>query len=238
VVIQGIEAEGFRGNLHQFVADLHVRYGNALRDYDGNPEDLPNLQPWLAQLVIDIEGGPQAQPRRLTTGQRLALLGGSGLLILLIAAGCFYLRFTIALLPVAFPGPTATPTHTFTPTATATFTSSPTASATSTPIPDTPTPTATNTPTATFTPTFTPSPTPYRGYMMGNVRVYDDPNQLGQSNRYLLQETPVVVLAVNGDWALVEWIGDQGVQQGWVRLRWISLLTPLPNSMITPTVTR
>ena len=74
--------------------------------------------------------------------------------------------------------------------------------------------------------------------MMGNVRVYDDPNQLGQSNRYLLQETPVVVLAVNGDWALVEWIGDQGVQQGWVRLRWISLLTPLPNSMITPTATR
>ncbi|RMF42155.1 MAG: hypothetical protein D6755_11795, partial [Anaerolineae bacterium] len=127
VVVEGVEPEGFRARLRQFVADLHVRHGSALRDFDGDPETLPNLQNILAQLVLDLSGEEEA-PAPLTPAQRWTLAGGALGLLLFLALGCFYLRFTLALLPVAFPHttPTATSSPTLTPSPTLTSTPSPT----------------------------------------------------------------------------------------------------------------
>ena len=240
IVIEGVEPEGFRGRLHQFVADLHAHFGNALRDYDGDPENLPNLQPWLAKLVLEAGAAAKEEtPKKRTVRQRLFLLGGVAAFILLVSLACFYLRFTLALLPVAFPGPTATYTATFTPTATATATATatPTPSPTETP---TPTPTLTISPTVTYTATpqptqtFVPTPTPYRALLIGYVWIYEEPRLGARTTQLVVKDTPVIVLAVQGEWAKIEWVSEHGVQQGWVLLRWLSLLEPIPTSLITP----
>jgi len=245
VVIRGIEPEGFRAHLREFVSELHVRFGSALRDYDGDPAILPDFQPFLAQLILDLSGG-EAETR-LTDRQRWTLTGALILLLLLLSVGCFYLRFTIALLPVAFPSPTptATSTATQTPTPTSTFTRTPTPTDTPTLTPtptftltptrtptNTPTPTATDTPTSTPTPTLTP--TPIEAYTGGHVWVRDEPYPDAPRRLVLFRDTPVRVLAVYGPWAKVLWWEEGMPRTGWVPARWVFTRLPVPPSLITP----
>ncbi|MBK8434327.1 MAG: hypothetical protein IPL28_24905 [Chloroflexi bacterium] len=159
VVFTGVEPEGFHGRLRQFVADLHVAHEPALRAYNGDPAVLPNLRPPLGRLQRELrpeEGDVKGRPLGRATKIGLWLMGLLGILGLGLA--CFYLQFTIALYPIAFPSPTPTNTAvpTATPTATATFTPTPTATATATSSP-----TATHTPSHTPSPTATFTPTPY-----------------------------------------------------------------------------
>ncbi len=245
VVIHGIEPEGFRARLREFVSDLHVRFGSALRDYDGDPALLPDFQPLLGQLVIDVAGERQNAP--LTARQRWTLAGLLLGLLLLLSVGCFYLRFTVALLPVAFPSPTPTatftptltptstptntPTPTYTPTPTATFTPTPTPTFTYTP---TPTYTPTRTPTPTFTLTPTQTPTPIEAYTGGHVWVRDEPYQDAPRRLVLFQDTPVRVLAVYGPWAKIVWWENDAPKTGWVPARWVFTRLPIPPELVTP----
>lgn len=164
VVIDGVESEGFRGRLQQFVAELHLEYTAQLQDFDGDPATLPNAEEDIRALAVllqghdvekDVEGSPISRNQKI--GGAVAGL----LLVLFLMFSCFYLNFTMALMPLAFPSPTPTNTPTATPTytPTATSTHTPTATNTSTATP-THTPTATPTHTPTSTPTNTPTSTP------------------------------------------------------------------------------
>jgi len=242
VVTTGIEPEGFRARLRGLASDLHVKYERLLRDYSGDSSTLPNLQPRLMRLVAETAFMRQAGPKPMTRAQRVILAGGSLMGLLLLAMGCFYLRFTIALLPVAFPS--STPTVTRTPTATATASPTPTHTSTLTPTPTrtpspTPTPTVTSTPTNTPTPTatFTPSvtPTPVEAEASGHVWVFREPSEDSPKFAILVRDTPVTMLETKGVWIHVEWYDTLpwlfGWQRGWVPARWVSVLlvmTPTP----------
>lgn len=212
VVTTGIEPEGFRARLRGLASDLHVKYERLLRDYTGDSSTLPNLQPRLMRLVAETAFMQQAGPKPMTRAQRVILVGGSLMGLLLLAMGCFYLRFTIALLPVAFPS--STPTVTRTPTVTST-------------------PTNTPTPTATFTPSVTP--TPVEAEASGHVWVFREPSEDSPKFAILVRDTPVTMLETKGVWIHVEWYDTLpwlfGWQRGWVPARWVSVLlvmTPTP----------
>ena len=49
--------------------------------------------------------------------------------------------------------------------------------------------------------------------------------------------TPLIIKAVYGPWALVEWITADGIQQGWVPYAWVTVYEPVPPGIITPTAT-
>ena len=255
VVIHGVEPEGFRGMLKTFVSELHLEHEQALKAYDGNPEILPPFETTLADFA-QIGAVNQQHSKPLSRWQRwfLVLFGLGG--VIFLAFCCFYLQFTWALLPVAFPPPTATATPTATPTMTATkpptntpvFTSTPrptdtptyTPTFTSTHTPthtptQTPTPTNTPTPTVTFTPTLTP--TPISAIMIGNVFTLSEPDLSSLRSRVVFIETAVTIQAVFRDWAKVEWVDAQGLHQGWVLLQWIDVREPIPNYLITPIAT-
>lgn len=227
VVITGVEPEGFRAQLREFVSELHVRYENAFRNYNGDPATLPNLQPKLGRLVAETVGAHKTGRKPLGRTARVMIGLGSLLGLLLLALACFYLRFTVALLPVAFPSPT--PTQTLTPTPTATATPTPTRTPTPTPTPTlTPTPTRTPTPTPTPTATYTPSPTPtpVTAWSSGHVWVHREPDFASPGFAILLRDTPVTVLATVDSWMQVEWFEPlpwrYGWQRGWVWGQWIT----------------
>ncbi len=142
-----------------------------------------------------------------------ALLGS----IACLALGIFYARFTIALLPVAFPPPvtptgTPTPTLTFTPTPAATFT--PTATLTPSP-----------TPTATFTPTPLPTATPEPDYVYtrGSVWVRSLPDETQPPFTAITPELPLTVLERRADWVLVSWQQADGqTVSGWIPVLWLA----------------
>lgn len=239
VVIDGIELSGFRARLHEFVDDLHARFGAAFKTYDGRPENLPNIGPRLVQLIEDSKPKPNDLPTLTRTQRRVLFLGGL-LLISLIGLGCFYLRFTLALLPVAFPGPSLTPTATITLTSTQTMTPiPPTIPATWTMIPShtaslVPSPSITNSP----IPSLTATSTPFWATLVGNTWVFESPQVGARTNQVVLAGTSVIVLAVSGEWAKIEWINERGVQQGWIYLRWLTLQATIPANVVTPTATR
>lgn len=252
-VIDGVEPEGFRSLLHNFVSDLHIDHEIMLRRYDGDPDLLPtSLQSDLAELT-DAAAAEWQGIKPLSRGQQLiALIIGLGG-VLLLATACFYLQFTIALLPVAFPGPTPTETATSLPTAaftalpgetavppaptltqtpippTATYTQTPTAVATHTPSS---TPTKTHTPTTTATPTMTPTP-PF-AVMNSHVYALSEPLEYTSRTGLVFKGTGIKILGIYDIWAEIEWTNDEGLQQGWVLLKWITLREPVPSYLITP----
>lgn len=114
VVTTGTEPEGFRARLHVFVSELHVKHEKSLAQYNGDPSVLPNLQPKIARLVVESTSGEKG-PRTLSQRAKVGWAIGTLVVILLAALVCFYLQFTIALYPMAFPSPTSTPTATPTP---------------------------------------------------------------------------------------------------------------------------
>jgi hypothetical protein len=236
-VIVGVEPEGFRAKLRQFVSELHVRYEKELKEYNGDPATVPNLQPKLARLVVDATGSASARPRTVSRNTWLALASGGLLGVILLGLACFYLQFTIALYPLAFPGNTATPTTSATPTVTATVTQSatPTVAPSQTPAPSS---TFTATPTSTPTPrpsaTFTPTPSVVTGIAIGNVWSRGAPSLESPVANVLPIETAVTVRAAFGPWIEVEWTTAAGTQRGWVPARWIALDTSIPPGLITP----
>ncbi|MCP4427119.1 MAG: hypothetical protein GY803_21745 [Chloroflexi bacterium] len=261
VVLSGVEPEGFHAQLREFVSELHVQHEVELRGYDGDPDTLPPLQPKLAGLTDTITTDAPDAPNPLSRAQKLIafILGMGGLLLLALA--CFYMQFTIALLPLAFPGPSPTATITMAPSLTATLpptatampsatpTLTPTATATATMEPTTTpqsSPTNTAVPTTTATPTITPeptatkaptiTPTPISALMIGHVYALSEPQLFTPRAGLVLKDTAVVITAVYDTWAKIEWTDESGVHNGWILLKWIELREPIPAYLITPTV--
>ena len=256
-VVTGIEPQGFRLQLRKFMAELNVKHSPALRNFDGDPDTIAAINPDIEQFALRISriSAEANQPRSLSRGQKIFLAGGGLLVIFFLAISCFYLQFTIALLPVAFPSatptqtatptntptvtptftptPTHTPTPTFTPTAT--FTPTPTFTPTATPT-FTPTATPTNTPTQTPTPTSTPLPPP--AIAKAPTWMRGEPALLSPLLRVIPEGTPYQVVSVFGPWVEVEWEAPESLQRGWVPLAWVTLNDAIPNWMITPTATR
>ncbi len=161
-VISGIEPEGFRARLRDFLTDLHLRYSRELRDYNGDPASVRPIFPQVRALAQSIAPEHVRTPAPMPRAQKLALAGAALMVLACGALTWFYLRFTLALWPVAFPPPSPTPTLTFTPTFT------PTATVTATP-----------TPTSTSTPTPLPTATPGQTYQtIGNVWVHAEPGDV------------------------------------------------------------
>ncbi len=260
-VITGTEPEGYRAKLHQFVSELHVQHNKALQNFSGDTDELPDLDPDINRLINETTNIQPNTSAKMSRSQKIILMGGGILGVLLIGLACFYLRFTIALYPIAFPVPAATPTHTATPTLTpsatptTTNTPSPTNTMTRTPT-QTPTPsstatatataTTTNTPTATATATNTPLPTPtftpVAARARGDVWVRREPSE-DDDLRFttISANTPVIVHAVYGIWVEVEWeentANEASSQRGWIPLEWVETLEEISDDLITPTVT-
>lgn len=240
VVITGVEPSGLHARLHDFIAELHVRHGTALRAYAGDLDTAPDLKSDLARLMISattpMETIDLPQPMRRET--RLAAIGCGTIGLLGIAAACFYLQFTVVLWPIAYPGPTVT--STITPTVASlpapAYTATPPATSTLTPQPtDTRTPAPTATPTQTRTPG--PTATPVSAFASGHVWARPSPDDNAPLRLVLIQDTPVTVLAAYGAWLEVEWVTESGLQRGWVPGRWITLRDPIAPERITPTAT-
>ncbi|MCS6993536.1 MAG: hypothetical protein NZP74_06855 [Anaerolineales bacterium] len=218
VVIIGVEPEGFRARLREFVSELHVRFGDLLRGFDGDSSQLPNLLPALQS--IQTTETQTHRPRPLTRAQKSVLAVGILTSLACLALVVFYARFTIALLPVAFPPsstPTVLPTATLTPSPA--FTPSPTATLT-------PAPTVTPSPTPSFTPTLTPSatPEPNYAYTRGSVWVRSQPDETQPPFTALTPEIPLTVLDRRGDWVLVSWRQADGqTVSGWLPAIWLAV---------------
>ncbi len=211
-VIHGVEPQGFRARLRDFLSDLHLRYSRELRNYDGDPT---HIRPIFSQLRTLVASSlTEESPAPMSRAQKLALTGGLLTVLICGALGWFYLRFTLALLPVAFPPPTPLPTLTATATATLTPTLSPTATATLIP---------TSTPTMTLTPTLTPSPLLGQTYRArGNVWVFASPDFKAIRFTVLFAGTTVQVLETHHEWSRVTWtLPDGTMVQGWVPSIWL-----------------
>lgn len=236
VIVDGVEPEGFRARLHDFVADLRVRHERPLREYTGDPATLPDLQIEIDRLLVDLNG--LAQPPAASRKSRRSLMSIALVsLVILSAVCCFYAYFTVKLLPIVFPGPPATATSLPAPLSTATPSPTITATATWTPTAtDTPTPTST----ATSTPTATPEPMlePVTGIMTGHVWVRPAPDRAAPLNTVVLRGTQVTIIAVYGaDWVQLEWLGRNGLQRGWIPAQWVSTVEAIPPELVTPFAT-
>jgi uncharacterized protein YraI len=237
-VLEGVEPQGFRAALRDFVSELHVRYEPALRGYQGDPATLPNLPPQLARLAQALRPERAAAPRPMPRLQRLALAGGAFAGVGCLALACFYSVFTYNLLPVAFPPAltqTATLPSTETRAASATPTAAPSLTATTTPTATAaPSATATTATTATGAPTATVPPSTVAAFARGNVWAREGPAFTTTRLQVIEQGTPLVVRAAFGDWLDVEWQTERGPQRGWASAEWVTFTTPLPASVITP----
>lgn len=243
-VVQGIPPEGFRTWLYEFIVRLHLDYEAQLRHYDGDPDTAIPLPAVLHTQLEQAQtwASRETEPRPWSTRQRLALLATTLFTFLFIGLACFYLQFTIALYPLAFPSPT--PTNT--PTATATSTQTPTATNTLTPTPtNTPTATPTNTPTVTHTPsptstptntptpsltptpTLTPTPsltpTPIAALTTGHIWVRDQPNNDAPLVRIVFEDIPLIVLERDGIWVRISWQENGQTLSGWVPSYWVDV---------------
>ncbi len=233
IVIAGVEPQGFRAQMRQLLLDLHVQHETAMRRFQGDPGTLPNLSADLAAFARAL---PEevAAGAPLSAGQRRLLVLGAGGGFVALLVGCFYLFFTVRLLPVAFPGPTPLPTMTATARATPTAVPTPTV----TPLPTitalpptstamaqpTATPTAAPTPIQTNTPAPTASNTP-APTAIPRLTVYLWSRESPSGDAPLFRIIPIgselTVIERDERWLLVAW-EDQGTDyQGWIPERWL-----------------
>ncbi len=244
VVIGGIEPPGFRAELRRYLNRLQSGRYPVLENFDGDMTKLGEIPETVNKLAVDLQVSAPAveTPKPLTKAQKMILaLGGLGGLLFL-ALACFYLQFTLALLPLAFgdpsPTPTATPTVTTTPTMTAT------PIATSTPMPTstmtvTPSPTASLTPTATHTATPTETPTetviPFSVVTNRPVWAFSEPDLTSPQVATLDSGVPLTIVSFADPWLLVEWQSNIGPQRGWLAARWVDFSgTPPPDLPVIP----
>jgi hypothetical protein len=244
IVTGGVEPPGFRAEMRRCIVEIEHAHGETLRSYDGDASALASSEASLRPLTREIE------PPRLTATQRTLMAGIVGLLVICLAATCLVGRWALVAvlstptpLPVAIEStatytPTRSPTSTHTPTRTPTMT--PSATSTSTPT-ATPTSTSTSvpttTPTSTPVPTTTPTPASVMGLMTGNVWLRQEPRADALRLGIVAERgQQVELLAVYDGWGQIHWAPDSQVQAvGWIPLRWVGTLDPIPAGIVTAT---
>ncbi len=223
VVIEGIEPEGFHANLRRLVTDLHLQHYDALTGYSGRASNGPNYRSVLAQFSGEIGAAEAVLDDGRGRRRRRIIVATSLLGMLVVLLACFYIYFTIALLPTAFPGlyggAAPLPALIQTPTAT-----------------PTPAPTSSDMPQSLVTPA--PPPTrmavPFSVVTVGPVMARSAPGLEQPQTALIPAETSVELLAVYGAWSEVEWIGGQGPMRGWVPSQWLDVVGEIPPAIITP----
>jgi hypothetical protein len=244
-VVDGIEPAGFRREyphgMRTALSGVNRAYATALEQYQGDAADLAGVEDLLQPLLQYEPAG--SEPTSARRAPWLALIAGSAVLLLCLSAACFgawqltWGRPTATATPstTATVTPSSTPTPSATPTAlpTATWTPEPTRTPTASPSS---TPSSTPTSTATWTPTATPSPAPYIGVMIGFAHLRAQPSDDSPLTGTIVdQGRPVEVVAVYRTWYLIRWPpGEQEGISGWVPGRWVGIVSPLPERIITP----
>ena len=252
VVIAGIEPEGFRAALRKFISELHVQHISIQRSFSGDEETIKEIPPTLDRFLINLEA-QQAEiemPAPMSRGQKLTFSIVGILTLLLLLTSCFYLVFTIRLLPSAFPGlfgvptepvvvvvlptstPTSVPTNTLTPTPSPSPTASPLPTATSVPTTDTATPLPTATAMIIIIPTATDEP--FRSVTKNPVWLFERPDYEAVRVGTVPGETAVSITALNELWAEIEWQSNNGIVRGWVAVQWLNISGTLPKELATP----
>jgi hypothetical protein len=237
VVASGVEPPGFRAEMRNRIIEIEHTHAETLRSYDGDASAFASAEASLQPLTKGIE------PPRLTRDQRVLMAGIAGLLMVCLVVACLAGRWAwVAVLSTPTPMPVAIePTATYTPTPTPTSTWTPTTTPSSTPtatsVP-THTPTPTPTPTTTPTWTFTPTPAPVIGLMTGNVWLRQEPRADALRLGIVAERgQQVELLAVFDGWCQIRWAPDSQVQAvGWIPLRWVGTLDPIPERIVTATV--
>ncbi|MBN1937011.1 MAG: SH3 domain-containing protein [Anaerolineae bacterium] len=256
IVVQGVEPAGFREQMREMLIKLHEKHYDSLKYYDGSdPTVVGTAEKQVASLLFALR---PAERESLTFFQRLIIVVMLLIVFLPPLIGCgwwiWHVENSLNALaqmpptPTVTATPTATSTPTWTPTATATSTATwtPTATPTDTPT-ATPTNTATATATTTSTPTQTPTPTPtdtatptpspFSGVMVGSVYLRDGPD--GEHLRLFAPlGAQVEILAQYGDWLKIRAVhaSEPDIEVvGWVQLRWVTLINPVPTALVTPT---
>lgn len=238
--VQGVEPPGFRTALSDFIAEQHLYYGEELRNFDGDLDGLPDFNAELNDFRERFAPTAPAPVEPMSSRERRLLIAAGIGGILALALACFYLQFTIALLPVAF-GETATPTSTMMPTNTVTVTVTETAVPTITPtVTSTNTPTSTHTavPSATATESPSPSPTPRPSATptivpptatreltraIAPVWARRTPDQDSDLLFTIPAAVDITILDRSGEWLEVEVVTGDDRQQGWVHQRWVEI---------------
>ena len=244
VVVGGVEPPRFRVDMRERIVEIEHSYAAALRDYDGDPTRLAGADAILHPLMSD------AEPPRMTTAQKWLVAGGGSVAVICLVAACLagswglnLLRSTPTALPVAVqPTATPTPSHSPSPTPTPTWTATPSSTPTCTSTPtstSTPTPAATLTPTPTTSPTqtFTTTPSPVMALMTGNAWLRQEPRDDSLRLGIVAERgQQVELLAVFDDWCQIRWAPGAQVQAvGWIPLRWVGTLEPIPARIVTAT---
>lgn len=71
--------------------------------------------------------------------------------------------------------------------------------------------------------------------MTGHVWVRPAPDKAAPLNTVVLRGTQVKIIAVYGtDWVELEWIGQRGLQRGWIPAQWVSTVEAIPPELVTP----
>lgn len=255
IVLTGYEPTGTSVVLSEYISDLHVEHGIALKSYQGDPATLPTLEPSLTQLVDtlakNVTSTPAVSLGPMTRRQKAAwlLVGLSTLLFIGFIIFFIWLGVTLYPLTVVTPTSTATPTATTTPTPTATPTATPTNTATATATATTtatPTPTPTATMSATPTPTSTPSATatstvtptqPPQLTINTQVPIWvrDLPDIAEPVRQIVPNDIDIQPLSLFGAWIEISWFDQQGIEQrGWIPSRWVQIDGPVPQGIVTP----
>jgi hypothetical protein len=241
VVVSGVEPPGFRAEMREQIVEIENAHAETLRTFDGEASAVAWAKAALQPLLRRTE------PPRLTGSQRALMAGVASLLVICLVVACLGGRWAwvtvwgtptpvpVAIEPTATYTPTQEPTSTQTPTAT--YTPTPTTTPTSTPLP-THTATLTPTPTASMTPTLTPTPAPVFGVMTGNVWLRQEPREDAPRLGLVAERgQQVELLAVYDGWCQIYWAPDAQVQAvGWIPLRWVGTLDPVPARIVTATV--
>ncbi len=232
LVGKGVPPADVYQSIRDVLIDIHGNQRALVRDFNGDPGAELTLSPMLSPLLQSRESAPSRPP----------VVGLAALLVvlLLMCFACSWLGYSASPRILAFLAPTAVmyiaqPTPTVTPTVTPipTASPSPTPVPTDTPIP-TQTPTATPEPTDTVTPTVRPSPTststptpqPRLGVMIGNVYVRNSPDpatphtgkavSLGDTIRILERRDPWVRIVFPAE--------GEPIIDGWIPARWVRVL--------------
>jgi hypothetical protein len=232
IVASGVEPPGFRAQMRERIVEIEHAHAETLRSFDGDASALAAAEASLQPLMEGVA------PPQLTGTQRALMAAAGSLLVICLVVACLAGRWawvgvfgTPTPMPVAVePSATPTPTHTHTPTLTPTPTWTPTAVPTHT---TTPTPAPTSMP----TPSLTPTPAPVTGLMTGNVWLRQEPRDDAPRLGLIAERgQQVEILAVFDGWCQIRWVPSPQVQAiGWVPLRWVGTLAPVPARLVTAT---
>ena len=248
LVLDGVEPSGMRMRLQEFVADLHARYSDAIKTWNGDPDSIQELPVRLTEFANNVATSESIENTGKSDGlPGIAKLGLGCMTIAIIVSLCFTSWFVFSLVPVAYSAwqddPTATtvptvqpPTSTPTPIATPTLapTSTLTPLPTETPLPPptattSPTTAPTATPTASPVPTNTPLPTdePAEDEAFANAVVWLLSEPDVDEGLQIVVVNPgnrLIVESENEQWTLV--VDDATGARGWIMNKWLDTSGP------------